>query len=353
MPVNEPEPSRGRPTVVRMRDVAAAVGVSVKTVSNVVNATGQVNEATVRAVRAAVEKLGYRPNPLARGLNSRATDTVALALPGLGYGYCAPLAAAVFDLAEAEGISVVMEPTGGDRERELEVLRNRGGLSDGVLLMPTAITARDLKDLPSPGPTVLLGSRRMEGPFDSVASQDTVAAEAAVRLLLGRGASRVVLLGGERKAGGDSAAAVRTDGYRRALTAAGQKFDPSLVAETPRSSRDDGHAAIARLLTRLPGGETPFDAVLALEEPLGHGALHALRRAGRDVPGQVQVVAFGNDQDAEYSWPSLTTVQADVRTMARRALDLLTARVRESARPRSHVEVPLTIIERESTFSYA
>ncbi|WP_413804813.1 LacI family DNA-binding transcriptional regulator [Streptomyces sp. OE57] len=68
-----------------MRDVAATVGVSVKTVSNVVNATGQVNEATVRAVRATVEELGYRPNPLARGLNSRATDTVTLALPGLGY----------------------------------------------------------------------------------------------------------------------------------------------------------------------------------------------------------------------------------------------------------------------------
>lgn len=347
MPVNEPESSRGRPTVVRMRDVAAVVGVSVKTVSNVVNATGQVNEATVRAVRAAVEELGYRPNPLARGLNSRATDTVTLALPGLGYGYCAPLAAAVFDLAEAEGISVVMEPTGGDRERELEVLRNRGGLSDGVLLMPTAITARDLKGLPSPGPAVLLGSRRVEGPFDSVTSRDTLAAEAAVRLLLDRGASRVVLLGGERKAGGDSAAALRTDGYRRALTAAGRKSDPSLVVETSQPSRGGGHAAIAQLL----GGKTPFDAVLALEEPLAHGALHALRRAGRDVPGQVQVVAFGNDEDAEYSSPGLTTVRADVRTMARRALDLLTARVREGARPRSHVEVPLTITERESTFS--
>ncbi|AGP52047.1 LacI family DNA-binding transcriptional regulator [Streptomyces rapamycinicus] len=334
-----------------MRDVAAAVGVSVKTVSNVVNATGQVNEATVRAVRAAVEELGYRPNPLARGLNSRATDTVTLAVPGLGYGYCAPLAAAVFDLAEAEGISVVMEPTGGDREREVEVLRNRGGLSDGVLLMPTAITARDLRDLPSPGPAVLIGSRRVEGPFDSVTSRDTVAAEAAVRLLLDRGASRVVLLGGERKAGGDSAAALRTGGYRRALTAAGRRFDPSLVVETAQSSREDGHVAIARLLARLPGGEAPFDAVLALEEPLAHGALRALRRAGRDVPGQVQVVAFGNDEDAEYSSPSLTTVRADVRTMARRALDLLTARVREGARPRSHVEVPLTITERESTFS--
>ncbi|WP_413105326.1 LacI family DNA-binding transcriptional regulator [Streptomyces sp. Inha503] len=334
-----------------MRDVAAAVGVSVKTVSNVVNATGQVNEATVRAVRAAVEELGYRPNPLARGLNSRATDTVTLALPGLGYGYCAPLAAAVFDLAEAEGVSVVMEPTGGDRERELEVLRNRGGLSDGVLLMPTAITTRDLRDLPSPGPAVLIGSRRVAGPFDSVTSRDTVAAEAAVRLLLDRGASRVALLGGERKAGGDSAAALRTDGYRRALTAAGRRADPSLVVETSQASRHEGHVAIARLLTRLPGGETPFDAVLALEEPLAHGALHALRRAGRDVPGQVQVVAFGNDEDAEYSSPSLTTVQADVRTMARRALDLLTARVREGARPRSHVEAPLTITERESTFS--
>ncbi|WP_432251127.1 LacI family DNA-binding transcriptional regulator [Streptomyces sp. HNM1019] len=330
-----------------MRDVAAAVGVSVKTVSNVVNATGQVNEATVRAVRAAVEELGYRPNPLARGLNSRATDTVTLALPGLGYGYCAPLAAAVFDLAEAEGVSVVMEPTGGDHERELEVLRNRGGLSDGVLLMPTAITARDLGDPPSPGPAVLLGSRRVAGPFDSVVSRDTAAAEAAVRLLLDRGASRVALLGGERKEGGDSAAALRTEGYRRALAAAGRGSDPWPIVETARSSRRDGQVAIAQLL----GGDTPFDAVLALEEPLAHGALHALRRAGRDVPGQVQVVAFGNDEDAEYSSPSLTTVRADVHTMARRALDLLTARVREGARPRSQVEVPLTITERESTFS--
>ncbi|WP_425824987.1 LacI family DNA-binding transcriptional regulator [Streptomyces fractus] len=344
-----------RASVVGMRDVAAAVGVSVKTVSNVVNATGQVSERTRQRVRAAVAELGYRPNPLARGLNARTTDTITLALPGLGHGYCAPLVAEVFDLAEADGISVVLEPTEGERERELEVLRHRGGLRDGVLLMPTAVTARDLAALPSPGPAVLLGSRRLEGPFDGVTSKDTAAAEAAVRHLLERGASRILLLGGVRSKDGDGPAALRSGGYRRALTAAGHTPDDTLVVETPtnsahtRDSREEGHAAIAELLRN----GARFDAVLAHEGPLAHGALRALHQAGVDVPGQVQVAAFGNDEDAQYSIPSLTTIQVDVRAMARSALDLLAARVREGGEPqRRHIQVPFTIIQRESTISY-
>ncbi|MBP0460986.1 LacI family DNA-binding transcriptional regulator [Streptomyces montanisoli] len=332
-----------------MRDVADAVGVSVKTVSNVVNATGQVGDETARRVRAAIEELGYRPNPLARGLNARSTDMVTLALPGLGHGYCAQLAAEVFALAEADGVSVVMEPTGGDRERELEVLRNRGGLSDGVLLMPASVTARDLEGLAFPAPAVMLGPRRVRGPFDGVASRDADAAESAVRLLLDRGAERIVLLGGEREPGGDSPAALRSAGYRRALAAAGREAAPDLVAGTAASSREDGHAAIRGLLD----DGVRFDAVLALEDPLAHGALHALRAAGFGVPRQVRVAAFSNDDDAAYSVPGLTTVTADIRSMARRALDLLASRVLNSAGPRFHVDVPFTIIERESTFSYA
>lgn len=332
-----------------MRDVAAAVGVSVKTVSNVVNSTGQVGESTARAVRAAIEELGYHPNPLARGLNSQATDTVTLALPRLGAGYCAPLAAAVFDLARSEGISVVMEPTDGERERELDALRDQGGLSDGCLLMPTAVTAQDLSALPQSGPAVLLGPRRVEGPYDGVFSQDAVAAEAAVRFLRDRGAERVLLLGGERLPGGDGPAALRTEGYRRALAAAGTAYVPELVVKTPAFTRDAGGAAIGALLER----RLPFDAVLATEEPLAHGALHALRTAGIRVPDQVQVMAFGNDEDAQYSLPGLTTVQSDVVSMARRALELLRARIRGESRQRRHIEVPFTINERESTFPHA
>ncbi|MFF7558182.1 LacI family DNA-binding transcriptional regulator [Streptomyces olivaceus] len=336
----------GRP-VVRMRDVAAAAGVSVKTVSNVVNGTGQVRDATGRRVRAAVEELGYRPNPLARGLNALATDTITLAVPGLGYGYCAPLVAEVFDLAEARGISVVVEPTGGERERELGVLRDRSGLCDGVLLMPAAVTAADLAALPSGTPAVLLGAHLESSPLDTVAFQDRAAAEAAVRFLLECGARRVVLLGefGQSAAG---AAAQRSAGHRRALEAAGHRQDPALVLRTPASSREAGHEAVRRLLAEGTG----FDAVLALEDPLAHGALRALRSAGRDVPGQVQVVAFGNDEDAEYAVPSLTAVRADLRTMARHALDLLAARVRDGAGGRRQVDIPFTIIQRESTISH-
>lgn len=331
-----------------MRDVAAAAGVSVKTVSNVVNGTGQVKEATGRRVRAAIEELGYLPNPVARGLNALATDTITLAVPGLGHGYCAPLAAEVFDLAEAQGISVVMELTGGDRERELDVLRDRGGLSDGVLLMPVSVTADDLAGLPSRTPAVLLGPRRAGSPLDGVAFRDRAAAEAAVRFLLDRGASRIALLGGEPEQGDAGQAALRSAGYRRALEAAGHQEDPALTLRTSASSREAGYEAVRRLVA----DGVRFDAVLALEDPLAHGALRALRGAGRDVPGQVQVVAFGNDEDSEYSVPSLTTVRADLTTMARRALDLLTARIRGAAGLRRQVEVPFYIIQRESTISY-
>ncbi|ANY09550.1 hypothetical protein AFB00_28635 [Pseudonocardia sp. HH130630-07] len=341
------------PGRIRMRDVAAAVGVSVKTVSEALNGTGQVRDRTRERVLAAAAELGYRPDPVARGLNAARTGMICLALPRLGYGYCAPLAAAVFDAARGMGLSVVLEPTDGDPVRERAAVDGDTRIADGVLLVPHAVTGRELAATVPVTPAVAMGPRRVDGPFDRIHSADEQAGETATRALLDRGCTRIVLLGGSsgesagaRGAGTDAGAAgLRSRGYRRALVSGGLPVVPELVVGDGARQAGDGRAAVAALLA----AGVRFDGLLALEEPLAHGALHALRTAGTAVPDAVRVVAFGTGSLAGYATPSITTVEPDVSAMAGRALALLAGRIGGYAGPWRTERTGYTVVHREST----
>jgi len=127
----------------RLKDVALLAGVSVKTVSNVVNDYPYVREETRAKVQVALEALGYRPNLSARNLRSGRTGVIALAVPALDAPYFAELASLVVRAAMAEGWTVLVDETGGDRQRGREGARGlRGQLIDGGLLSPPPLRDR-------------------------------------------------------------------------------------------------------------------------------------------------------------------------------------------------------------------
>jgi DNA-binding LacI/PurR family transcriptional regulator len=179
-----------------LKDVAALAGVSVKTVSNVVNGYVHVSATTRERVQAAIDELGYRPNATARSLRSGRSGVLALAVPELGVPYFAELASLVVDAAATHGYTVLIDQTAGAKDRELVVLGGiRHHLVDGVLFSPLALGVAELRRRTDATPMVLLGERGLRGPTDHVGIDNIRAAREATRHLAERGCRRIAAIG--------------------------------------------------------------------------------------------------------------------------------------------------------------
>ena len=330
-----------------LRDVAQVAGVSFKTVSNVINQHPHVAPETRARVLAAVEQLGYRPNRSARSLRSGRMGAIGLAVPELSLAYFAELADEVITVADERGIVVLIEQTGGDPRRELEALSgDRRQMSDGLLFSPLGLGNDDASVLEVDFPLVLLGERIFDGPVDHVTMENVDAARAATEHLIAGGRRRIAVIGaheGERI----GSAGLRLAGYREALEAYGLPYDDALVVDAGPWHRANGAEGMRRLLAR----SVPFDAVFGLNDELALGALRVLREHEFKVPQDVAVIGFDDIDEAQYSLPSLTTVDPGRREIARIAVEVLLDRIgnRGSPTPRQEYRSTFRIVQREST----
>ncbi|RZU71809.1 LacI family transcriptional regulator [Micromonospora kangleipakensis] len=329
----------------RLKDVAERAGVSVKTVSNVVNGYLHVRPDTRARVEEAIAELNYRPNLSARNLRKGRTGVIALAVPELDIPYFAELARHVVTAAAAHGWTVLIDQTGGGPEQERKAASGIGDhMIDGLIFSPLALTADDLTGLDGM-PMVLLGERIDHGPADHVVVDNVAAAREITAHLIGLGRRRIAAIGSQRTPEGASAR-LRLAGYTAALEEAGIGYDEKLVAPAPAWHRADGAAAMRDLLS---SGVRP-DAVFCFNDTLALGALRALHEAGLRVPEDVAVAGFDDIEDGRFSIPTLTTVAPDKERIARLAVDLLAGRLdgdREA--PPRELTAPHRLATREST----
>jgi len=334
-----------------LHDVARLAGVSIKTVSNVINDYPHVRPDTRERVNRAIAELGYRPNLSARGLRSGRTGVIGLAVPSLRESYFAELADAVIRAAERRGLGVMVEQTGGNREAELlAVASNRPRFLDGLLFSPVSLGQHDADALVSTSPLVLLGERIFGGPTDHVTMHNMSSAQAAVEHLIEIGRRRIAVIGADLEDGDEaSSASLRLKGYLHALEHAGIDLDPVLVRPTAMAqwNRASGAAAIHRLVDE----GVRFDAVFTLNDTLGLGALRALGERHLRVPEDVAVIGFDNIDESRYSVPSMSTVDTGRDEIARIAVDRLIERIGEKGEPRppETFKPDFRIVRREST----
>jgi DNA-binding LacI/PurR family transcriptional regulator len=332
-----------------LHDVARVAGVSIKTVSNVVNDNPNVRDSTRDRVLAAIAEVDYRPNLSARGLRSGRTGVIGLAIPELRQNYFAELADSIIRMAGKHNVSVVIDQTGATREGELAVLSGaRLRLTDGVLFSPERLGQEDIDLLTVPFPLVLLGERIFGGPTDHVTMHNVESARAATEHLIEIGRRRIAVIGAHPVSPDDIRSAnLRIRGYREALEAAGLPYDPALVRVAAPWHRENGAAAMRALLEE----GIPFDAVFTLNDTLGHGALRALGEARVRVPTEVAVIGFDNIDESRFSVPSLSSVEPGRDEIAQVAVDLLLERVKEKGEkvPPRQVLADYRIVKREST----
>lgn len=329
-----------------MADVARLARVSVKSVSNYLNDYPHMSASLRERIGQAIEQLNYQVNVSARNLRSGRTGNIALVVPELNQAYFAELANDVIRVAQSFGLNVFVETTDGQLDHELAILAGERALYvDGVIFGPLGLGPRELAGVRVQFPLVFVGDCLLDGGVDFVTMANADGARTAVGHLLGQGRRRVLALGVE-PATGATVPALRLEGYSAAHRDAGLDVDETLFVRADAWHRPDGAHAVETALAR----GMAFDAVFGFNDALAIGAITALTRAGRRVPGDVAVVGFDNTEDASFTIPALTTIDPGRETIARDAVTMLVDRMRtgSSAEPR-RIIAPYRLVSRASS----
>lgn len=333
---------------VGLKDVAERAGVSIKTVSNVVNGYAHVRPETRARVNEAIDALGYRPNLTARSLRGGRTGVIALAVPDLTSPYFAEIAEGVIDAAEQLGWTVLIDQTDGRREGELLVLHGiRDHLIDGVVFSPLALGDEDLRTTRSQVPIVCLGERVHAGTMDHIAIDNVAAAHTATSHLLERGRRRIATIGAQVSPVAETAR-LRLAGYSEALKDAGLPVVEGMVQSAGSWHRNDGLLAATRL---IESGARP-DAIFCFNDLLALGALHGLAELGMRVPDDIAVIGIDDIEECRYVRPTLSSISPDKGEIARRSVALLAERLAlppDAASAGREIEVDFRLVVRDST----
>lgn len=335
----------------RLRDVAERAGVSIRTVSNVVNGYARVSEQKRTLVQQAVEELGYRPNVLARNLKNGRSGLLALIVPEIDVPYFAELARLVVTTAREFGYTVVVDQTDGEPDRERELIQADRGASlfDGVILSPLSLTTDDLPRPDPSRPVVLLGERISHGDYDHVVIDNVEAARAATEHLFAIGRRRLAAIGDQPYDTGETAK-LRTAGFVRAHHDRGLEPDPSLIVQRRTFHFSDGAEAMAQLLAHPDG---PPDAVFCFNDLVAIGAMRTILSSGLRVPEDIAVIGFDDVEAGRYQTPSLSTVAPDRDAIARLAIERVVRRIRGEDPPAQELRAGHALVARESTIGLA
>ena len=306
---------------VTLEEVARVAGVSRATVSRVVNGNTKVGPDVRRTVERAVDRLGYVPNPAARSLVTRKSQSIGLVIaepagrlfedpffPRLLRGIGAALSSRELQV-------VLLMPQSSHEESRAERYLTAGHV-DGALLVSLHGDDPLPKAVARHGIPVVVGGRPPRGTVVSYVDVDNVqGGRSAAEHLIATGRRRIATIGGptDMSPGFD-----RLAGYRQALDAAGRQRDPGLEA-IGDFSQQGGADAMRRLLEVRPD----VDAVFAASDLMASGALQVLRAAGRRIPEDVAIVGFDDSPIAESTDPPLTSVRQPIEEMGREMVRLL------------------------------
>lgn len=319
---------------VGLKDVAALAGVSIKTVSNVINDYPHITQATRERVQTAIDELGYRPNQFGRSLRTGRTGVIALAVPAIDNPYYATLARLVIGAAAEHGWTVLVDQTDGDPERERLILDGiRGRMIDGLLFAPRSAEAPGFLEVEPELPVVLLGDRVDDPRYDRVTVDSRAVARTATEHLRELGRNRLAAIGCSAT---DPLAIARTEGFR----------DAGGGAEVVVRLWDLEHGASAAA-DLLAAGEV--DGIVCFNDALAIGAMHALLVAGKRVPEDVAVIGVDDVPTAAFLSPPLSSILLDKAGIARAAVELLADRMKEPGRAARVVEAGFELVVRGSS----
>jgi LacI family transcriptional regulator len=325
-----------------MAQVAREAGVSITTVSHVLNGTRHVNEKTVARVRKAIDRTGYQPHSIARALAGAPTQSIGLAISGIANPYMVDFISAIEAEAAAHDHTLLLGDTHDEPKKELqmvqELVRRR---VDGLVLAPSpGAMDNALGYLAEQTTPVVLLDRFLPLEVDQVGTENEEPAAQLVEHLAELGHRRIGLVAGLE---GLSTTDERIAGYRKGLRQSDLAFDPALLAHGA-SQHGPARAATNRLLEV----DDPPTALLSANSAMTIGVMHALRERGVEVPDDIALVAFDDFEWSDLFRPRLTVIAQPTRVIGARAVQLLLARLTEPGLAAQSVRLKPTFVHRES-----
>ncbi|MDR0199601.1 MAG: substrate-binding domain-containing protein [Streptococcaceae bacterium] len=280
-------------------DVANAAGVSMATVSRVMNGNPNVKEKTRQKVLAAVDKLDYRPNAIARGLASHKSTTIGVVLPSFVHSYYSRMVVGVDDVARMYDYNILIVNSDGDADKEIMVIDDLISKQvDGLIIMGNSISEQ-LRGRISRmrTPVVLAGMVDKEEQMPAVTIDHFASVKEAVGLLAKRNQEVLLIIG-------PMAAAINTvryDGYKAALKAAKREFSELNVIETTYTYKN-GYTLAERVIA---SGAT---AAFVTDDEVAAGLLNGLLDNGVSVPEDFEIITANNTIVTKYTRPNLTSI---------------------------------------------
>ncbi|MFD2168741.1 substrate-binding domain-containing protein [Tumebacillus lipolyticus] len=325
-------------------DVAREAGVSMATVSRVLNGTAVVKDETKAKVQAAIEKLAYRPNAVARGLASKRTKTIGVILPDVSDLFHAEVLRGIEDIATMYQYHIILTNSDAREEREIDLIGTMWEKQvDGLIFISEQITKEIVKTFEQAQlPVVLCATEDPEGRIPSVSIDNESAAFDAAQFFLSKGISSIAFIGGPTS---HRVTMERRSGYERALSAAGQPLQDTLILHAPDMKYEGGLDTVDRFLQAGHRAE----AVVAASDELALSYLNAIRDRGGNAPDDVLLIGFDNTRLSKMVRPDLTTVAQPTYDLGAVSMRLLTKLLNDEPIDDYTVRLPHSIIERAST----
>ncbi len=326
-----------------MRDVAARAGVSVTTVSHVINETRPVSDELRRRVLAAMDELGYQPNRLARSLRRGQTHTIGMIIPDSANPFFAEVARGVEDTSFENGYSLILCNSDGDLDKELlytNVLTEKR--VDGILFVAAGLSTDRILDLQhQKTPLVVVDRDLPDAAVDSVLTDNAQGGWLATRHLIELGHRRIACITGPSDL---TPSADRVTGYRRAMREEGIPIDEALIVKGD-FQYDSAYRASIQLLQM----QDPPTAIFACNDLMAVAVMRAALEQGQRVPDDLSVVGFDDVRLAAFANPPLTTIAQPKHEIGAVAATMLLKRMQNHERPAHRQVFETSLVIRKST----
>lgn len=325
-------------------DVAREANVSMATVSRVVNGNPNVKPATRKKVNEVIERLGYRPNAVARGLASKKTTTVGVVIPDISSIFFAELARGIEDIATMYKYNIILSNSDLNKDKELHLIQTMLGKQvDGMVFMGSNITDEHIREFKnSPVPIVLAGTIEESSQIPSVNIDYEQAVMDVIETFHQNGHERIAIVTGPTQ---DAITDKKVlPGYRKALEKAGIPYREEYVAETDLTY-DNGAEALECFMKL----EEKPTAIYVSSDELGLGVIHAAHDKGIKIPDELEVISSDNTRLSLMVRPRLSTVVQPLYDIGAVAMRLLTKLMNKEKVEETAVILPHRIETRDSS----
>ena len=326
--------------MVSIKDVAEAAGVSTATVSRVLSNGLHVRPEVRERVMATVERLGYRPNLVARSLRSQQSSTVGLIVSDISNPFFTAISRAVEDTAYEQGFSVLLCNTDENPEKEAIYLNlMRDTAVAGAIMSPTRHTIASFADSNLPFPIVVVDRSISNGDVDAVLLDNVDAAFRLITHLVERGYTRIAALCAEMSTGLE-----RQVGYEKALRTHGLTPQSEYMKYVPPKA-EAGYAATMKMLDL----DEPPDALFTVNSLIAEGALRAIRERNLTIPDDIALVTFDETTWCSLVQPAITLIAQPTYEIGKTAAELLMQRIADPGRPTRQVILKGQLLVRGSS----